>query len=260
MKLLLTNDDGVRADGLSILASTLSEIAEVYVVAPDRERSATSHSFTLFDPLRVEKVGTRVWSVSGTPADCAYLGLLEFCKGADLVISGINHGYNLGGDIFYSGTVAAAVEAAVRGVPAIAMSMGVGRGADFHRAARFCRSLVTGWRPLPPRTLLSVNVPGPKEPPPPSDQPAYQITRLGERMYRDHVDSRTDPRGNTYYWIGGPLATASEPPGTDVHAVHQGLIAVTPLGLDLTHRELLGTLPSWDVPGFSLIPSASASE
>ena len=92
MKLLLTNDDGVRADGLSILASTLSEIAEVYVVAPDRERSATSHSFTLFDPLRVEKVGTRVWSVSCTPADCAYLGLLEFCKGADLVNSGINHG------------------------------------------------------------------------------------------------------------------------------------------------------------------------
>lgn len=257
MKLLLTNDDGVRADGLSILASVLSEVAEVYVVAPDRERSATSHSFTLFDPLRVEKVGHTVWSVSGTPADCAYLGLLEFAKGADFVISGINHGYNLGGDVFYSGTVAAAVEASLRGTPSIAMSMGVGRGADFHRAARFCRSLVQGLKQngLPPRTLLSVNVPGPKEPIPPDGAPAYQITRLGHRMYRDHVDSRTDPRGNTYYWIGGPLAAANEPPGTDVHAIHQGLISVTPLGLDLTHDGLLGTLPYWDVPGYLQIPS-----
>jgi len=257
VKLLLTNDDGVRADGLSILANTLSEIAEVYVVAPDRERSATSHSFTLFDPLRVQKLGHNVWSVSGTPADCAYLGMLELCKGADVVISGINHGYNLGGDIFYSGTVAAAVEAALRGLPAIAMSMGVGRGVDFHPAARFCKSLVQGLlqHGIPPRTLLSVNVPGPKEPPPPEGQPAYQITRLGERMYRDHVDSRTDPRGNTYYWIGGPLASANEPPGTDVHAIHSGLISVTPLGLDLTHRELMSTLPSWDVPGYQLLAS-----
>lgn len=255
MKLLLTNDDGVRADGINVLASTLSDVAEVFVVAPDRERSATSHSFTLFDPLRVEKVGHNVWSVSGTPADCAYLGVLEFCKGADLVISGINHGYNLGADIFYSGTVAAAVESALRGYSAIAMSMGMGRGADFHRAARFCRALIQGMqgRRLPPRTLLSVNVPGPKEPLPPQDGPAYQITRLGERMYRDHVDSRTDPRGNTYYWIGGPVATDSEPPGTDVHAIHQGLISVTPLGLDLTHRQLLGDLPSWDVPGYRQI-------
>lgn len=252
MKLLLTNDDGVRADGINILASTLAEIAEVFVVAPDRERSATSHSFTLFDPLRVEKVGHNVWAVSGTPADCAYLGVLEFCKGADLVISGINHGYNLGADIFYSGTVAAAVESSLRGFSAIAMSMGVGRGADFHRAARFCKALVQSLqgKTMPPRTLLSVNVPGPKEPRPPEGMPAYQITRLGERMYRDHVDSRTDPRGNTYYWIGGPLAAANEPPGTDVHAIHQGLISVTPLGLDLTHQALLQALPSWEVEGY----------
>jgi len=256
VKLLLTNDDGVRADGLAVLASVLSDIAEVFVVAPDRERSATSHSFSLYEPLRVEKVGHRVWAVSGTPADCAYLGVLEFCKDADWVISGINHGYNLGADVFYSGTVAAAVEASLRGFPSIAMSMGTGPGLDFHRAAQFCTALLTSWgtRPFPKRTLLSVNVPGPKEAPPSAGKLSYQITRLGERSYRSHVESRTDPRGNTYYWIGGPLAPAEEPPGTDVHAIRQGSISVTPLGLDLTHNALLSDLPTWEVPGYPHIP------
>lgn len=257
MKLLLVNDDGVRADGLSVLASVLSEIAEVYVVAPDRERSATSHSFSLFEPLRVEKMGHRVWAVSGTPADCAYLGVLEFCKQADFVVSGINHGYNLGADVFYSGTVAAGVEAALRGFPAIAMSMGTGPGQDFHRAAQFCRALLLGLqgKPFPKRTLLSVNVPGPKEATTPEAQFCYQVTRLGERPYREQVEHRTDPRGHTYYWIGGPLAPTQEPPGTDVYAIHRGHVSVTPLGLDLTHQALLADLPTWQLPNLSRLPN-----
>ena len=142
MKILVTNDDGVRADGLAMLAAQLGDLGEVWVVAPDRERSAVGHSFTLHEPLRVVKLAERTYSVSGTPADCVYLGVLELCRGADLVLSGINHGYNLGADIFYSGTVAGAVEAALRGVPAIAVSMGGGPGADFAPAARFCHALV----------------------------------------------------------------------------------------------------------------------
>lgn len=261
MKLLLTNDDGVRADGLAMLASRLADLGEVWVVAPDRERSAVGHAFTLHEPLRVEQVAPRMYAVSGTPADCVYLGLLELCRGVDVVLSGVNHGYNLGADIFYSGTVAGAVEAALRGVPAIAVSMGGGRGADFAPAAGFCSALVqamaAAWTAgtLPEKTLLNVNVPGPADRQRSGqavDAPTrFAWTRLGQRIYRDHVDHRTDPRGNTYYWIGGAAQPASDPPGTDVHAIHHGLVSVTPLGLDLTHRELLELLPGWQLQGFA---------
>jgi 5'-nucleotidase len=259
VKILLTNDDGVRADGLAMLASRLGDLGEVWVVAPDRERSAVGHSFTLNEPLRVDKLGTRVYSVSGTPADCVYLGLLELCRGADLVLSGVNHGYNLGADIFYSGTVAGAVEAALRAVPAIAVSMGGGPGADFLPAAHFCHALVPAVAravangTMPEKTLLNVNVPGPSDRARHASaysERAFRWTRLGQRVYRDQVESRTDPRGNTYYWIGGAAQPGDDPPGTDVHAIHHGLVSVTPLGLDLTHQDLLGLLPGWQLEGF----------
>ncbi len=261
MKIVLTNDDGIRAEGLRCLAEHLSDLGEVFVVAPDRERSATGHAFTLHEPLRVIPLAgqggaakhDRWFSVSGTPADCIYLAVLELCKGADLVVSGINHGFNLGSDIFYSGTVAGAVEAALRGVPAIAVSTAWSKKIDFSPAARLCHALCRAVlkEGLPPQTLLNVNVPGPPGPgQPPPVSGSFSWTRLGQRIYRDQVESRTDPRGRTYYWIGGAAEPGNDPPGTDLHAVHHGLASVTPLGLDMTHADLLARLPSWRLHGF----------
>lgn len=255
MNILLTNDDGVRADGLAMLASRLADLGTIHVVAPDRERSCTGHAFTLHEPLRVVQVAPRWHSVSGTPADCVYLGILELCPRPDLVISGINHGYNLGSDIFYSGTVAGAVEAALRGVPSIAMSMGYRSGVDFRDAAQLCHALARAAQlgGLPPHSLLNVNVPGPEHLKPDLPTGTFMWTRLGQRTYREHVDSRTDPRGNTYYWIGGPAEQAEDAPGTDAYAVHRGVPSVTPLDLDLTHCELLEKLPTWQLEGFTAI-------
>ncbi len=254
MKILLTNDDGVRADGLAMLASRLADLGTVHVVAPDRERSCTGHAFTLHEPLRVVRVAPRWFSVSGTPADCVYLGVLELCPRPDLVISGINHGYNLGADIFYSGTVAGAIEAALRGVPAIAVSMGYAAGADFQTAAELCAALSPAMvRAALPQTVLNINVPGPEHLRQATPKRAFMWTRLGQRTYREHVDSRTDPRGNTYYWIGGPAEASDDPPGTDSYAVHRGMASVTPLHLDLTHDEALVSLPRWQVAGFEAV-------
>jgi 5'-nucleotidase len=254
VKILLTNDDGVRADGLAVLASRLSELGSVHVVAPDRERSCTGHAFTLNEPLRVERVAPHWYSVSGTPADCVYLGVLELCPRPDLVISGINHGYNLGADIFYSGTVAGAVEAALRGVPAIAVSMGYAPGADFLPAAKLCCAVVqAAVRSGLPKTVLNINVPGQKHAKPEAPSNSFMWTRLGQQSYREHVDSRTDPRGNTYYWIGGPAEACNDPPGTDSYAIHQGISSVTPLNLDLTHSEVLAQLPSWQLSGWTAV-------
>lgn len=253
-KILLTNDDGVRADGLGMLASRLADLGEIHVVAPDRERSATSHALTLHTPLRVEQVAPRWHSVNGTPADCVYLGVLELCPRPDLVISGINHGYNLGSDIFYSGTVAGAVEGALRGVPAFAVSTGWSRGGiDFEPAALLAHALARAVlrEGLPRHTLLNVNVPQAKEGRPLLS--GYAWTRLGQRNYRDQVEVRRDPRGGTYYWIGGTAEPSDDPPGTDTHAVHHGLSSVTPLGLDLTHSGLLTRLPEWRLHGFEAI-------
>lgn len=258
MNILLTNDDGVRADGLSMLASRLADLGSVYVVAPDRERSCTSHAFSVHEPLRVERVAPRWFSVSGTPADCVYLGVLELCPRPDLVISGINHGYNLGADIFYSGTVAGAIEAALRGLPAIAVSMGYASGVDFTPAAQLCHALVQAMArfELPRQTVLNINLPGPEHARPAEAHSTFMWTRLGQRNYREHVDSRTDPRGNTYYWIGGPAAPCDNLPGTDSYAVHNGIASVTPLNLDLTHGELLTKLPEWELPGYTALKDA----
>jgi 5'-nucleotidase len=255
MKILLTNDDGIRADGLAVLANRLGDLGTVHVVAPDRERSCTGHAFTLHEPLRVVKVAPNWHQVSGTPADCVYLGVLELCPRPDLVISGINHGYNLGADIFYSGTVAGAIEAALRGVPSIAVSMGYRPGADFHGAAELCHALAQAAMKagLPSQTVLNINVPGPEHFVDEAPKNAFMWTRLGQRAYREHVDSRSDPRGNTYYWIGGPPEPCDDPPGTDSYAVHHGIPSVTPLNLDLTHGNLLTELPKWTLPGFQSV-------
>jgi len=247
--ILVTNDDGVMAPGIRAVAAALRELAEVVVCAPDRERSAASHALTLDRPLRVDEVEPGVFAVDGTPADCSYLALLHLVpRTPDLCVSGINNGYNLGSDVFYSGTVAGAVEAALRGVPAIAMSLERRAAGDFTAAAAFARALVAealarGAGAIPPSTLLNVNLPAGRV-------TGYQISFLGRRVYRDQVEVRQDLRGRSYYWIGGPEENATDLPGSDLTAVRSGLASVTPLVLDLTHGKLLGELVGWQVGNF----------
>jgi 5'-nucleotidase len=251
-RILISNDDGIRSTGLKALHRRLSDLGEVVVVAPDRERSATSHSFTLDRPLRVSEVEPGWFAVDGTPADCVYLGLLKLCPSPpQLLVSGINHGFNLGSDVFYSGTVACAVEAALRDVPAIAVSLEWKRGLQrdlesFSASADLAHALARAVlrEGLPKATLLNVNVPQDARP------GAYQWTCLGRRLYRDQVDERADLRGRRYYWIGGPAAGYGDVPGSDCHAVRDRYASVTPLDLDLTHEGLLERLPSWRLDGF----------
>jgi 5'-nucleotidase len=248
--ILVSNDDGIEATGLRALARTLADLGEVMVVAPDRERSAASHAISLDRPLRVDEIEPGWWAVDGTPADCVYLALLHLLpRRPDLVASGINRGYNLGSDFFYSGTVAAAVEGAVRGVPSFAISLERGPIEGFAAAAQFAHAighaiLAEG---LPVKTLLNVNVPnhGPLR--------GYRWTRLGQRAYRDQVEVRTDLRGQRYFWIGGPELEADEAPDADGTAVRAGVVSVTPLDLDLTSQHLLGQLPGWRLNGFEAI-------
>jgi 5'-nucleotidase len=244
------------------LAARLADLGEVVVVAPDRERSAQSHAFTLDRPLRCEEVAPNRFSVDGTPADCVYLGVLKLCpRKPSLVVSGINHGFNLGSDVFYSGTVAGAVEAALRNVPAMAVSLEFSRGmrheaSRFDKAAQFAHALAHAIlaEGLPPNTLLNVNVPHSPTP------KAVQWTRLGKRVYRDRVDERTDLRGRRYYWLGGPAEGWGDVEGSDCHAVRDGFVAVTPLDLDLTHSGLLERLPGWRLPSFETVIEKDLAE
>jgi len=247
--ILVTNDDGVNAPGIRAVAAALRELGDVVIAAPDRERSAASHALTLDKPLRVDELEPGVFSIDGTPADCSYLALLHLVsRRPALCVSGINHGYNLGSDVFYSGTVAGAVEAVLRGVPAIAVSQDRAAGADFAHAAAFVRALAAealarGEGAIPPASLLNVNLPR-------GASMSYQVTFLGRRVYRDQVDVRQDLRGRSYYWIGGPEENATDVPGSDCSAVRAGLVSVTPLGLDLTHAGLLAELGAWRVGSF----------
>jgi 5'-nucleotidase len=253
--ILITNDDGVMAPGIRAAVEVLRDIGEVVVAAPDRERSAASHSISLDRPLRVDEIEPAVFSIDGTPVDCVYLALLHLVsRRPALVVSGINNGYNLGSDVFYSGTVAGAVEAALRDVPAIAMSLEWKRGMHkteepFERAAGFAHALARAVlaQGLPPGTLLNVNVPSETSP------HGYRWTKLGKRIYRDQVDERADLRGRRYYWIGGPANGYGDVPGSDCHAVRDGVVSVTPLDLDLTHAGLLERLPEWNLEGFERV-------
>jgi 5'-nucleotidase len=248
--ILISNDDGIRAPGIQALAARLADLGEILVVAPDRERSAASHAISLNMPLRAETIEEGWWAIDGTPADCVYLGVLHLAsRRPSLVVSGINNGYNLGSDFFYSGTVAGAVEAAIRGVPAFAISLARGPVEGYQAAAAFAHALATAIlrQGLPPKSLLNVNVPnrGPIQ--------GYRWTRLGERVYRDHVDVRTDPRGQRYFWIGGPPLDVEDTPDTDGATVRAGAVSVTPLELDLTSHSLLSSLPGWRLDGFEAI-------
>jgi 5'-nucleotidase len=237
--LLVTNDDGVHARGLAALAEALHDLGEVWILAPEREQSACGHALTLHRPLRPERLGERRFAVNGTPSDCVNLGVLGFLPAPPvLVAAGVNHGANLGDDVTYSGTVSGAMEGTLLGVPSIAVSLV--DGGDVEGAARVARLvamrvLVEG---LPAKTLLNVNVPagGPR---------GLRLTRLGHRVYKEKIVGQDDPRGRTHYWIGGGPPQWGDLEGTDMGAVHDGYVSVTPLHLDLTNHRALGQLATW---------------
>lgn len=240
--ILVSNDDGVHSEGIIALAKAVEGLGEVVVVAPDRERSAVSHSLTLHRPLRAEQLGPCRWAIDGTPTDCVNLainGILE--RRPALVVSGINKGANLGDDVTYSGTVSAAMEGTLLGVPSLAVSL-LGRGAfRFEQAAAFAGRLAA-WileRGLPPDTLLNVNVPALDDG---QAVRGFALTRMGRRRYGDAIVEKVDPRGKKYYWIGGEELEFVEEEGTDYHAVSQRLISVTPIHLDLTNYKSFDAL------------------
>jgi 5'-nucleotidase len=237
--ILLTNDDGIAAPGLEALGRALEAVGEVTVIAPDREQSASSHALTLHRPLRVNRQAERRYSVDGTPTDCVNLGILNLLSVRPrLVVSGINRGMNLGDDITYSGTVSAAFEGTLLGVPSFAISQEVRDGrADFGPAADYAAKLAQRIleQPLPPGTLLNVNVPG-------APPKGARLTRQGRRTYHQGVVERVDPSGRQYYWLGGIPPKWDEDPDSDFAAISEGLVSLTPLHLDLTHYGLLQEL------------------
>lgn len=247
MRILVSNDDGYFAGGIAPLVEALQALGEVWVVAPEQEQSAKSHSLTMWEPLRVRQHGAGRYSVGGTPADCVYLALHELLpERPDLVVSGINRGSNLGNDVLYSGTVAAAMEACLHGVPALAVSLHLEPEQDQQHwgsaaslAQRVAAQILE--RGLPRRKLLNLNVPNL----PLAEIQGIRPSRLGERSYEDLVDKRLDPRGKPYYWIGGgPNAFCGEP-DTDGPLMAQGWASLTPLSPDLTDEAQLERLKSW---------------
>lgn len=247
MRILVCNDDGIRAAGIRALEAALAPLGDVWVIAPDREQSAASHSLSLYRPLRVEQLDDRHYAVDGTPTDAINLAINGIMKTRpDLVVSGINHGGNLGDDITYSGTVSAAMEGTLLGVPSIAMSLAARDSFEFGTAAEFAARLaaVVGQRGLPRDTLLNVNVPGV-----PLDQiRGYRITRQGKRRYGDNIVELLDPRGRKYYWIGGDDLGFVHGEGTDCTAIADGFISITPLHLDLTNYASIAEMSDLALP------------
>lgn len=274
MKLLISNDDGIFALGIRTLANTLAEAGhDVTVVCPDRERSATGHGLTLHDPIRAEHIDSifhpsvQAWACSGTPSDCVKLALGAILEGRpDVVLSGINHGSNLGTDVLYSGTVSAAMEGVIEGIPGVAFSLTSFSHREFQPAANFARSLLDhlAQQPLPHPMLLNVNIPAIPE----SDIAGVAMTRQGIRRYFDWFEKRLDPRGKTYYWLAGEVVedveeatldsiemTRFKTTGgdvdwyqktlTDVEAIRQNYITITPLQYNLTCASGLMNLQNW---------------
>jgi len=245
MHILLSNDDGYLAEGLAALAEALRPYADISVVAPDRNRSAASNSLTLDLPLRAHLADNGFIKVDGTPTDCVHLaitGLLD--PEPDMVIAGINHGANMGDDVLYSGTVAAATEGRFLGLPAVAISLVCSEEPKhFATAAEVAVVLLQRLlaKPLPQDTLLNVNVPDV----PLEDLKGYRATRLGQRHKSEPVIKQSDPRGRTIYWVGPPGAEQDAGPGTDFDAVSAGYVSITPLQLDLTWYDRVNTIRTW---------------
>lgn len=252
MRILVTNDDGINAPGIQALWKSLAEIAEVTVVAPASEHSAMSQAITVHHPIRVDEYcidNPKIcgWRIGGTPTDCVKIAVEALLDTPpDIVVSGINHGPNLGTDVLYSGTVSAAIEGSMHGLPAIAISLNSWKSHDFAAAAAFAKRLVPKVLekgPLPPQTLLNVNVPAV-----PEDQiKGVKITRLGVIEYTNIFERRFDPRGRTYYWMGGNIIDSENSKDSDVAAVKAGYISVTPVHFDLTSYQLINSLRDWQL-------------
>ncbi|MDO4541001.1 MAG: 5'/3'-nucleotidase SurE [Syntrophomonadaceae bacterium] len=243
MKLLIANDDGINAPGLSALVTALKGLGTIYVAAPAHEQSGTGHCITVRDPIRVRRHTIEgaedAWVIGGTPADCVKIALAKLAPPKiDLVVSGINHGYNLGSDVLYSGTVSAAAEGVIMGCPSIAFSLGDhDPRADLTVCIRFARQLIEEHRALDivPGELLNVNFP----PLPAERIRGVRFTKLGRRSYGNLFEERHDPRGNSYYWMGGAIEDEMQDEDSDVLAVDAGYISITPLSLDLTNYRTL---------------------
>ena len=252
MKILISNDDGILSNGIRALIEALATENDVFVVAPDRERSAAGHSLTLHSPLRVEEVdpkygAKRCWMTTGTPSDCVKLAvnaILSKNEKPDMVISGINHGPNLGADILYSGTVSCAMEGAMMGYPSIATSLASLRNEyeDFTFAASFIAQLLKklDTYKIPPKTILNINIPGLEK----EDIAGIAITELGNRIFTDDYEKRIDPRGKVYYWMAGELITEREDASTDIAAIRNNKISITPVTYEMTRLNIIQDLES----------------
>ncbi|NKC13227.1 MAG: 5'/3'-nucleotidase SurE [Gammaproteobacteria bacterium] len=245
MRILVSNDDGYLAPGLRALADALCSVADVVVVAPERNRSGASNSLTLSRPLRVNRASSGFYFVDGTPTDCVHLALFGVLREQpDLVVSGINAGANLGDDVIYSGTVAAAMEGRFLGLPAIAVSLVSEQPTHYAAAAQVAKDMVTNLseNTIPGDTILNVNVPDL----PYGELAGFEVARLGSRHQAEPVIAMPDPRGNgSVYWIGATGAEHDAGPGTDFHAVREGKVAVTPLHTDLTRTTAMDSVTAW---------------
>lgn len=242
--LLVTNDDGVRAEGLIVLAARLKGLGRVVVVAPDQQRSAASHSITLHRPLRINKLSPDVYEVDGTPTDCVMLGINEILKARpDIIVSGVNHGANIGDDVHYSGTVSAAFEGGILGIPSIAVSLATNGLGNFAAAAGFAakvarKVLAEG---LPKGIILNINVPDLRS----RDIKRYIVTKQGKRNYGSTIIQKLDPRGKKYYWIGGDEASFEDISDSDCNAIRDGRVSITPLRVNMTDGDSLAHLARW---------------
>ncbi|MBU7005365.1 5'/3'-nucleotidase SurE [Phosphitispora fastidiosa] len=252
MLILVSNDDGIQAPGINALRTTLEQLGDVYVVAPDRPRSASGLGITIHKPLRAEQVefsgsSSKGYAVNGTPSDCVKLAIQALLpRRPDIVVAGINLGPNLGTDVLYSGTVSAALEGVINDVPSIAVSLASWESADFDFAAEFTRRLVevVVCNGLPDEMLLNVNVPALKD----GRKPAkVAVTRLGKRRYENTFEKRRDPRGKEYYWMGGEVMDIMAEPGTDIASVKNGEISVTPLCFDVTGNDFINMVREWNL-------------
>ncbi|MBR2525505.1 5'/3'-nucleotidase SurE [bacterium] len=250
MNILISNDDGVNAYGIQAISEILSKNYNIYIIAPDRERSAAGHSITLNSPLRVEELepkygSIRSWAVSGTPGDCIKIGvnaILSNEERPDLIISGINHGPNLGHDILYSGTVSCAIEGAMMNIPSIAVSLNSYKPTldDFLFSAKFIESLVPKLDrfKFPEKSILNINIPGIAK----EDITGVAVTEMGGRMFTDNYEKRIDPRGKVYYWMAGKLTSEKDNDNTDITAIRQNKISISPLSFNLTRKDVIEDL------------------
>lgn len=244
IRILITNDDGYHSEGIIALENALSEIGDVYVVAPASEMSGASHSLTLARPLRIRQIDARHWTVDGTPTDCVTLALNQILPPDErphICASGINHGPNLGDDATYSGTVAGAMEATILGVPGLAFSLVVSRSHDFSESINIAKEITNKaiTEGLPENTLLNINIPKgvPK---------GFRITKQGFKDARPVISEHIDPRGKRYYWIGEERSGFHAEGGTDFEAIDEGFVSVTPMRSDLTNHIAIEQLKKWE--------------